>query len=331
MNSLSGLGNFLQRSLTFCETKEIQMFFSFFEFSSPILGIAVYHQVEYFDGSTVPACQTLANTFWSALYFLGSIFLFFILPFVILIVLYFIIAKNLIANASAVVLNKHIDNCSIRARKQVILMLGTVVISFFICLIPFRVFTLWIIIVPEERIYELGVEKYYNILYFCRIMVYLNSAVNPILYNLMSSKFRMGFLICSEKRRRLHLRRSRNGTFSTTATSYRSSTFRNSNESYKVCFRSRNNSILMKNLKDSPDSNRNCETGEHIIKNSPVLRKFLNSNVNKNIEEIVASKQEENAIIITNSYYEDYNGKSGQILGLEKKILKELGNEESFV
>jgi hypothetical protein len=29
---------------------------------------------------------------------------------------------------------------------------------------------------------------------FCRVMVYLNSAINPILYNLMSSKFRNGFL-----------------------------------------------------------------------------------------------------------------------------------------
>lgn len=36
-------------------------------------------------------------------------------------------------------------------------------------------------------------EHYYNVLYFCRVMLYLNSAVNPILYNLMSSKFRKGF------------------------------------------------------------------------------------------------------------------------------------------
>ncbi|XP_017779831.1 PREDICTED: thyrotropin-releasing hormone receptor-like, partial [Nicrophorus vespilloides] len=167
-------------------------------FFSPILGIAEYRQVEYFDGSKVPVCQTRANTFWSALYFLSSVFLFFIVPFVVLVVLYLIIARNLISNAASLVLNKHLDTYSTRARRQVILMLGTVVLSFFLCLIPFRVFTLWIIIVPEERVYALGVERYYNILYFCRIMVYINSAINPILYNLMSSKFRTGFIICSE-------------------------------------------------------------------------------------------------------------------------------------
>ncbi|CAH0555244.1 unnamed protein product [Brassicogethes aeneus] len=234
-------------------------------FTSPMLEIAEYKHIEYFDGTIVPACHTLANSFWPALYFLSSIFLFFIAPLIILMVLYCIIAKNLISNAATLVLNKHIDNYSIRARRQVILMLGTVVLSFFLCLIPFRVFTLWIIIVPEETINQLGIEKYYNILYFCRIMVYLNSAVNPILYNLMSSKFRTGFIVCSETRRPLHFKRSRNGTFSTTANSTRSSsTFRNS-ESYKVCYRPRNNSILIKNCTDSPDSIRSAES----FSNSP--------------------------------------------------------------
>ncbi|KAF2895465.1 hypothetical protein ILUMI_10715 [Ignelater luminosus] len=67
--------------------------------------------------------------------------------------------KNLISNAANLVLNKHIDSYSVRARRQVILMLGTVVLSFFLCLIPFRVFTLWIIIVPDENIQRLGPEN----------------------------------------------------------------------------------------------------------------------------------------------------------------------------
>lgn len=229
-------------------------------YSSPMLGIAEYiSEDEYFDGSKVSACHTLANTFWSALYFLSSIFLFFIAPLIILIVLYCIIAKNLISNAATIVLNKHIDNYSIRARRQVILMLGTVVLSFFLCLIPFRVFTLWIIIVPEERVNHLDVEKYYNILYFCRIMVYLNSAINPILYNLMSSKFRHGFIICSDTKRKFYFRRTRNGTFisSTTVHSCRSSTAGGGGCSSiggtlrtndgGIYYRPRTNSILIKN------------------------------------------------------------------------------------
>nr|UDO48202.1 ecdysis triggering hormone receptor isoform A [Colaphellus bowringi] len=254
-------------------------------FTSPMIGIAEFKHIEYFDGSKVPACHTLANTFWSALYFLSSIFLFFIVPLIILLVLYCIIARNLISNAATLVLNKHIDNYSIRARRQVILMLGTVVLSFFLCLIPFRVFIFWIIVVPEENVFRLGVEKYYNILYFCRIMVYLNSAVNPILYNLMSSKFRNGFIICSDTKRKLF---RRNGTSSTTATRS-SSTFRSShdNYNYKVGFRPRNNSNLMKNYSESPDSNRSVDSHSMILKDfsSRNTRSLRNNSIDEEYDD----------------------------------------------
>lgn len=225
---------------------------------SPILSIAEFRHLEYYDGTSVPACHTLANEFWPATYFLMTIFIFFIIPLILLLVIYAIIAKNLISDAAKIVLNKHIDNYSIRARRQVVLMLGTVVLSFFLCLIPFRIFILWIIIVPDEMVKRLGVEKYYNILYFCRIMVYLNSAINPILYNLMSSKFRAGFLDCSGHRK-FYFRRSRNGTFSTTVNSYRSSTFRHSS-----LRPSRNHSLVVKSS-ESPDSNRSCDSRSKIF------------------------------------------------------------------
>ncbi|GJQ71798.1 Ethr [Trypoxylus dichotomus] len=249
-------------------------------FTSPILSIAEYRSGS--DGSENADCQTLANTFWSALYFIGTIVLFFIVPLFVLLVLYLIIAKTLISNATTLILNKHIDTNSNRARKQVILMLGTVVLSFFVCLIPFRVFTLWIIIVPHEKVSQLGLERYYNILYFCRIMLYLNSAVNPILYNLMSSKFRTGFLICSERRRYLH--RSRNGTFSTTVNSCRSSTSRHTHDGYRVCFKPGSNSVTIKSCNDSPESNRSGDSRSNILRDSPV---FIGSNTVKKITHYV--------------------------------------------
>ncbi|GLV44401.1 ETHR [Carabus blaptoides fortunei] len=150
-------------------------------FTSPILSISEFRHSEYYDGTSVPTCRARASTFWPSLYFIMTIVLFFMIPLILLLVIYAIIAKNLISDATKIVLNKHIDNYNIRARRQVVLMLGTVVLSFFLCLIPFKVFTFWIIITPVEKIAEIGIEKYYNILYFCRIMVYLNSAINPIL------------------------------------------------------------------------------------------------------------------------------------------------------
>ncbi|GLG99388.1 Octopamine receptor, partial [Gryllus bimaculatus] len=98
----------------------------------------------------------------------------------------------------------HLVNRSARTsfeERQVVVMLGAVVACFFVCLLPFRALTLWIVSVPKESLQALGFERYFNILSFCRAMTYLNSAVNPILYNLMSSKFRAGFLrLCCEGR-----------------------------------------------------------------------------------------------------------------------------------
>ena len=91
--------------------------------------------------------------------------------------------------------------------RQVVAMLGAVVLSFFVCLLPFRLLTL---ISIEE---DLSSEWLYFLVNFCRVMVYLNSAVNPILYNLLSSKFRQGFL------RLFGLKKfTRQGTFSTSST-----------------------------------------------------------------------------------------------------------------
>lgn len=166
----------------------------YFVHYSPIFLIAKYSHEDYLDGTRVAVCLTQASNTWTIIFFMMTISLFFLLPLIILIILYSIIAKNLISNDSSklkIRLSK--PEISLKARKQVVLMLGAVVLSFFACLLPFRLLTMWIIIVPDESFQGLNIDTYYILLYFCRIMLYLNSAINPILYNLMSSKFRKGF------------------------------------------------------------------------------------------------------------------------------------------
>lgn len=125
----------------------------------------------------------------------------------------------------------------VRYRKQVILMLGTVVLSFFVCLLPFKALTLWIIVFPPETIMSLGLDGYYILLYFCRVMLYLNSAINPILYNLMSSKFREGFMKLLKINKLMRCSRSlretmqRRDTFNTT-TSTGFSSSQNTSDSF---------------------------------------------------------------------------------------------------
>ncbi|XP_017847304.1 growth hormone secretagogue receptor type 1 isoform X1 [Drosophila busckii] len=198
-------------------------------FTSPIVAISNYSVEPYGDGTDAPVCTTAADNFWSILYFVGSITIFFFLPFGILVLLYAAIAYKLLrpnsafhrptspqasatalaaaaaataattTPATAAVLpsnkgNSHQQSNGMRKhRKQVIFMLVAVVSSFFVCLLPFRAFTLWVITASAEDLERLGISGYYNLLYFSRFMLYLNSAMNPILYNLMSSKFRSGF------------------------------------------------------------------------------------------------------------------------------------------
>ncbi|XP_002137116.2 growth hormone secretagogue receptor type 1 isoform X2 [Drosophila pseudoobscura] len=163
-------------------------------FTSPILWVAEYKLAEYIDGSSVAVCLTQAITDWTIAFFLMTITVFFIMPFLTLVVLYGIIAKNLVSNQSTMLRARPTKpELSLRARKQVVLMLGAVVLSFFVCLLPFRVLTLWIILSTDQALHEIGLVRYYSLLYFCRVMLYLNSAMNPILYNLMSTKFRRGF------------------------------------------------------------------------------------------------------------------------------------------
>ncbi|XP_073819498.1 ecdysis triggering hormone receptor isoform X1 [Musca autumnalis] len=162
-------------------------------FTSPILWMAEYKFADYIDGSSVPVCLTQALTIWTLGFFLMITAVFFVFPLFILIILYGVIAKNLISDTGPMMRIRPIKpELSLKARKQVVLMLGAVVVAFFLCLLPFRLLTLAIILTPE-KVHDLGVERYYNILYFSRIMLYLNSAINPILYNLMSTKFRKGF------------------------------------------------------------------------------------------------------------------------------------------
>ena len=69
---------------------------------------------------------------------------------------------------------------------QVVRMLIVIVTIFATMWLPYRVMVVY---------NSFAKEKYYDMwfLLFCRVMVYINSAINPILYNAMSAKFRREF------------------------------------------------------------------------------------------------------------------------------------------
>lgn len=161
-------------------------------FHSPILLMSTYKEsVEGPDEVVMPECVMEVVEMWTQIYHVGTIIVFFTIPFLILTALYTTITRHLIANP---IISRDPESNLVKYRRQVVLMLGTVVVSFFCCLLPFRVFEIWFIFfLTEDSFNNFGVINYYLVLYVCRFLVYLNSAVNPILYNIMSTKFRDGF------------------------------------------------------------------------------------------------------------------------------------------
>lgn len=87
-------------------------------------------------------------------------------------------------------------------------------------------------------------------------MFYLNSAVNPILYNVMSSKFRNGFLrLCGYKLKRKKRRsRSESGrkTFNTTSSTNTSS--QHTSDSFWNRYSHRYNSAKKADVKDKSET-----------------------------------------------------------------------------
>lgn len=65
-----------------------------------------YTHLEYVDGSNVSVCQTLADTFWSKTFFIGGTLIFFALPLAILIMLYSVIAINLMMHPAIIPLRR---------------------------------------------------------------------------------------------------------------------------------------------------------------------------------------------------------------------------------
>ncbi|XP_046666090.1 neuropeptides capa receptor-like [Homalodisca vitripennis] len=121
-----------------------------------------------------------------------SFFIFFVLPLCILLVLYTKIglrirSKSLDKNIDGKV---HGETKKFQSRKSIIRMLAAVVVTFFLCWAPYHAQRL-------HYLYGLDSPYYYEIneylYYVAGCFYYLSSTANPILYNLMSVKYRAGF------------------------------------------------------------------------------------------------------------------------------------------
>lgn len=131
--------------------------------------------------------------------------LFYVVPLLLATVLYGLIARILILNPlpsdpmesrrnwkkESSVGNKSVNSRSsssttAASRRQVTKMLAVVVILFALLWMPYRT-----LVVVNSFLKEAYLDTWF--LLFCRLCIYMNSAINPIIYNAMSQKFRAAF------------------------------------------------------------------------------------------------------------------------------------------
>ena len=184
--------------------------------SLPSLYMATYRSSSYLDGTPIKVCRNSVYKSWHKLYIVSLSLFFFGLPCSLLFCLYCKICCVLKAASKE---NKFMDDArKYRDKKvlqfQVVNIITSIVFLFFICHLPLRVIGLWFAFENMSKIVSLGLATVYNILYFGRIMFYLNHACNPIIYNFVSTKFRhamkymltgkrsLGSFISSQKRKK---------------------------------------------------------------------------------------------------------------------------------
>ncbi|XP_048771085.1 pyrokinin-1 receptor-like [Ostrea edulis] len=123
-----------------------------------------------------------------------STFAFFFLPMTIITIMYILIGIRLRrteVDTTMGVQYKGALSTTARARKAVLKMLVAVVVAFFLCWAPFhaqRLMTLYIKDWSPE-----SMEFHSHLFYISGVLYFVSSTVNPILYNLLSRKFRYAF------------------------------------------------------------------------------------------------------------------------------------------
>ena len=164
--------------------------------SLPFLILTGTEEARFYDGSIVTVCRTSIDTALKQAYVIAIVTVFFALPFALLTVVYTLIIRKL-RQEEAQVERRFGPSTTCQAvykkRRCVVYILIFLVFFVFISLLPIRALALWSIYSTNEQKHALGFEAYLNLISAVRILLYLNSVVNPVLYNVVSSRFREAF------------------------------------------------------------------------------------------------------------------------------------------
>jgi hypothetical protein len=165
-----------------------------FVIALPFLYMTKQEDARFYDGSPIKVCRTIIDETLRYIYIVMIAIVFFILPLIVLIRIYTKIIKQLTSDTlKCLTKNDKSALTTIRARKQVVKMLIVIIILFFLTLFPMRFMTLWLIFTPSNDVTKIGLEAFLNLISWTRVLMYINSACNPVIYSVTSTKFKSAF------------------------------------------------------------------------------------------------------------------------------------------
>ncbi|CAL8260169.1 unnamed protein product [Boreogadus saida] len=158
-----------------------------------------------YDNVVLVTCAyKVSRNYYLPIYF-TDFAVFYVLPLMLATILYGLIAKILILNplpsdpkaktkkwkkelqGGRIITSTNTSSSTTAAsRRQVTKMLAVVVVLFAFLWMPYRT-----LVVVNSFLHTAYQDT--NFLLFCRLCIYLNSAINPVIYNAMSQKFRAAF------------------------------------------------------------------------------------------------------------------------------------------
>lgn len=243
-------------------------------------------EISYYDGSVVEICEIDWVDNFQLIYVVFLFVVCFVLPLVLLTGMYIAIIITIHASTATA---SHLggggtgsgtQHCSqrdnernartLKGRRQVIKMMIAVMLMYFFCLLPFRCFQFWTLFASEDDFLSLGFHSYLNIVNICRLLIFLNSACNPVIYGLVSSTFRAAFrhslCSCRPSRRDIY-------KYSTKYNGNLSSRHAGQHTQYSTCNDNNYTSSVSKSTSDSieRDKHRVSKKFGKDLNHSPVL------------------------------------------------------------
>lgn len=169
--------------------------------SVPYVLMTHLEDAEYYDLTIVKVCRTKTREPMMQTFIILDFALGMMLPLLVLTILYTVIIVRVSPMCCKERKDKIVHQLSgqsfstsiLQKRNQVVFMMVSVVAIFFVCVLPMRFVMLWLVFSSVQSIESIGFQAYLNILYCARILIYTNSAANPIIYGLMSTKFRKAY------------------------------------------------------------------------------------------------------------------------------------------